>query len=133
MVIVILVEIRVDHPCILSQIKYVKQFQSIFTNQLVIQINQQKYISSCTMFGDGYMNVFQSCFTSWIFNIFELLFCNFIELKVGKVNRLTVIIGGIVDNNCYIIGVVLRENGVQIKLYSEFVCIVSAHSHNTHR
>lgn len=68
-----------------------------------------------------------------ILNIGIALFVDSIKLKVSAVNISAAISRSIVDDDRFVVGVVLGEDRVQTILYSKFSVVVVSGGYHTHR
>lgn len=111
----------------------IEDLQDILTDELVVSIHYQYYGIIAADIKDCIVDIFHGCLMLVIFYIWVSFLRNAVEVEVLSVGEVTAIIGGIIDDDRKVIGVVLTENRVEVVLNSKIDVVVVRASKNADR
>lgn len=62
----------------------------------------------------GIVGIFEGTLSLMVLDIHVSLFWDIVKIKVLSIDDIRAIIGGIVDDNCHVVGVILGEDGIEV-------------------
>jgi len=127
------IKISINDSCFFCLITPVENLQNISTNKLIISVKSYHYWIFGAVLYANFINILQSCYSLCVLNVNIIFLVNLIKFKISTINVATAISWSIINNNSFVISVVLKENWVQVLLYSKIGIIIKTRSNYTHR
>ena len=102
--------VGVDIPSFQFLVIRIEDLQDILTDELVVSVHYQHNRVITADIEDSIVYVFHSCLVLVIFNISVLVLGDVVEVEVLAVGEVTAVVGGVVDDDCKVVRVILTEN-----------------------
>ena len=118
--------IRIDESSLKPLVLSIEYLKNIFTDELVISINEHDYWIFAAVMSKGIIKVANSAFPFRIINVYVKIFADIIELEISLIHLIGVVERKIISEDYKVVGVVLCEEGVEIVLDSIVRLIVKA-------
>jgi hypothetical protein len=102
----------------------IKCFQNTSANELVVSIKSHDYAIAGTVVNGGKIDILKSRHPSSVLYISIVLPINLVKFEVVSVDLPTSVRGRIINNYYFVIGVVLKENRIQVILNSKIFEVI---------
>lgn len=125
-------EVGVDDSGLHGLVGPVEELQRVSSDQLIIAVYVDDYGIFLAVVDGAHVNVVHSSHTLVIFDIGVILFGNTMEGEIFAVGVSTTVLGDIIEDDHFEIGVILVEDGVETVLDAESGVIVVAGREDAH-
>ena len=127
------VEVRVDNSRLLCLMGPVEELKHVSSNQLVVAVNNDHNRVLAAMIDGGEVNVLKRISPPRVFNVKKVFFVDGVEAEEVAIYLLAAVSGGIVDDDHFVVGIILGEYRVQVVFDAEVDVVVIARHYKAHR
>lgn len=125
-------EVGVDNSCFLGLVSPVEDLKYVSADQLVVAINIEDDRILAAVVLRSKVEVGEWSSSIIVFDVGVTLLVDGEEAEVVSVYLSTAVVGAVVDDHQLIVGIILREDRVEVGLYPELGVIVVARYDETH-
>lgn len=110
----------------------VEDLKHVSTDELIISIKSKHYRVLTTVINRCIITVMKCTSPLRVLYIGVMFLVNRVKTKIVTVDFTAIVTGMIIDNNRFVVGVILSEDGVEVGLDAELVIVIVAGYCNTY-